>query len=83
MTQRVTNQFTKIKTEAINAINKAQSCYNSLNDFGQSQIRQNLVSAKTTFNETKQLERTLKSNNNDITQSSGVYESATMQALLN
>ena len=78
--QRVTNQFTKIKTEAINAINKAQSCYNSLDGIGQSQIRSNLVNAKTTFNDAKQLERTLRSNNNDITGSAGVYESATMQA---
>ena len=78
--QRVTNQFTKIKTEAINAINKAQSCYNSLDGIGQSQIRTNLVNAKTTFNDAKQLERTLRSNNNDITGSAGVYESATIQA---
>ena len=78
--QRATNQFTKIKTEAINAINKAQSCYNSLDGIGQSQIRSNLVNAKTTFNDAKQLERTLRSNNNDITGSAGVYESATMQA---
>ena len=78
--QRVTNQFTKIKTEAINAINKAQSCYNSLDGIGQSQIRSNLVNAKTTFNDAKKLENQLKSMNGDVTQSAGVYQSATTQA---
>ena len=78
--QRVTNQFTKIKTEAINAINKAQSCYNSLGSTGQSQIRSNLVDAKATFNDAKKLERDLMSMNGDVTQSAGVYQSATTQA---
>ena len=73
-------KFTEIKKEAINAINKAQSCYNSLDGIGQSQIRSNLVDAKATFNDAKKLESDLKSINGDVTQSTGVYESATMQA---
>jgi len=73
-------KFTEIKKEAINAINKAQSCYNSLDGIGQSQIRSNLVDAKATFNEAKKLESDLKSINGDPIQSAGVYESATMQA---
>ena len=72
--------LSNIKTEAINAINKAQSCYNSLDSIGQSQIRSNLVDAKATFNDAKKLESDLKSINGDVTQSTGVYESATMQA---
>ena len=69
-----------IKNETINAINKAQSCYNSLGSIGQSQIRSNLVDAKTTFNDAKKLENQLKSMNGDVTQSAGVYQSATTQA---
>ena len=75
-----TDEFVKIKNETINAINKAQSCYNSLGSIGQSQIRSNLVGAKTTFNDAKKLENQLKSMNGDVTQSAGVYQSATTQA---
>ena len=76
------DEFVKIKNEAINAINKAQSCYNSLDDIRQSEleISGHLVNIKTTFNDAKQLERTLKSTNNDITGSAGVYESARLYA---
>ena len=79
-TQRSTGSLAGIKTEAINAINKAQSCYNSLDGIGQSQIRSNLVDAKVTFKEAQKLENQLKSMNGDTIQSAGVYESATMQA---
>ena len=78
--QRAISSFVNIKTDAINAINKAQSCYNSLDGIGQSQIRQNLVDAKATFNDAKKLESDLKSTNGDITRSAGVYESVTKQA---
>ena len=78
--QRSTGTLAGIKTEAINAINKAQSCYNSLDGIGQSQIASNLVDAKATFNEAKKLESDLMSINGDPIQSAGVYESATMQA---
>ena len=78
--QRATGTLAGIKTEAINAINKAQSCYNSLDGIGQSQIASNLVDAKATFNEAKKLESDLMSINGDVTQSAGVYQSATTQA---
>ena len=78
--QRANRSLFDIKTEAVNAIDKAQNCYNSLDSIGQRQISKNLRDAKITFNKALKLEKDLKSLNGDTIQSAGVYESATMQA---
>ena len=71
--QRVTNQFTKIKTEAINAINKAQSCYNSLDALGQSQMSGGLLDVKKTHLHAKTTEKNMKISNIDVTRATELH----------
>ena len=71
--QRVTNQFTKIKTEAINAINKAQSCYNSLDTVSQSQMSGALLEVKKTHLYAKTTEKNMKVSNIDVTRATELH----------
>ena len=71
--QRVINHFTKIKTEAINAINKAQSCYNSLDALGQSQMSGGLLDVKKTHLHAKTTEKNMKISNIDVTRATELH----------
>ena len=71
--QRVINQFTKIKTDAINAINKAQSCYNSLDSLSQSQMSGALLEVKKTHLHAKTTEKNMKISNIDVTRATELH----------
>jgi len=71
----MSNFFTthKIKNEAINAINKAQSCYNSLDSLGQSQMSGALLEVKKTHLHAKTTEKNMKISNIDVTRATELH----------
>jgi len=68
-----TDEFVKIKNEAINAINKAQSCYNSLDSLGQSQMSGALLEVKKTHLHAKTTEKNMKISNIDVTRATELH----------
>jgi hypothetical protein len=72
-TKEETDEFVKIKNEAINAINKAQSCYNSLDALGQSQMSGGLLDVKKTHLHAKTTEKNMKISNIDVTRATELH----------